>query len=769
MDELSPCDAALQYAQRGWSVVPVPHRGKNPGFRKWEQLRLKVEDIDQCFPGGPQNIGVLLGAPSDWVVDVDLDHLRAVELADDFLPPTPAVFGREGKPRSHRIYHVTAPVATKKYPSKTEGMIVELRSTGSQTVFPPSAHESGEAIRWEDAEAVPADVDPSVLFESVKALANAVKVEQGEKRAKPPKRRRGDPPWKSTSSTRAADNSSPEAPPQTPDRAAACLEAMLRIGIVDQRDGSRRLFTAACRAIEYDLDDATSLSTIRDYERQRSFPRSWTDDEILQRVRDAEKICERGEALKRDENGCVPLGSRDPASGRLVLAPRRTLPTARAYVLDFHQHPAGRTLHFYGGVLMEWRGNRYQEVEDAAVKKRLQHWLHEALRYILNRQTGAPELVPFESNPGTVKSALESIQAFTHLAATVTCPSWLGRQPNLLPVDILPCRSSLLHLPTMTHLPPTPLFFTTSALEFDPNFNAPPPQRWLEFLHQLFDDDEESWDLLQEWFGYCLTGNTSQQKMLLMVGPKRSGKGTIARVLTKLIGSANVSGPTTSSLAGSFGLQPLIGKALAIVSDARFHGDNIPIVVERLLCISGEDALTIDRKHMTSVTMKLPTRFMFLTNEFPRLTDSSGALAGRFVMLRLNHTFYGKEDIGLTECLLEELPSILNWAIEGWMRLHARGHFVMPSSVADVVREIEDLSSPVNAFVRDACTVGPGHRVDLDILYDAWCQWCRIDGRNAISTKQVFGRDLASAVAGIIRRRSPVPFYDGISLNANWR
>ena len=171
----------------------------------------------------------------------------------------------------------------------------------------------------------------------------------------------------------------------------------------------------------------------------------------------------------------------------------------------------------------------------------------------------------------------------------------------------------------MQHFPTTPQFFTVNALEFDPDPVAPLPMSWHEFLHQLFDGDLESLDLLQEWFGYCLTGDTSQQKMMLMVGPKRSGKGTIARVLTRLIGNGNVSGPTTSSLAGPFGLQPLIGKTLAIVSDARFHGENIATVVERLLCISGEDTLTVDRKYLTSVTMKLPTRFMFLTNEFPRL------------------------------------------------------------------------------------------------------------------------------------------------------
>jgi putative DNA primase/helicase len=242
-------------------------------------------------------------------------------------------------------------------------------------------------------------------------------------------------------------------------------------------------------------------------------------------------------------------------------------------------------------------------------------------------------------------------------------------------------------------------------------------------------------------------------------------------VLTRLIGNGNVSGPTTSSLAGPFGLQPLIGKTLAIVSDARFHGENIATVVERLLCISGEDTLTVDRKHMTSVTMKLPTRFMFLTNEFPRLMDASGALAGRFVILRFTQSFYGKEDTGLTDRLLGELPGILNWAIEGWQRLRERGHFVMPSSVRDVVQEIEDLSSPVAAFVRDTCIVGSGHRIGVDSIYDAWKRWCEDEGRQAVTAKQTFGRDLAAAIAGISRRRGTAqqPFYEGIALKGGWQ
>lgn len=466
-------------------------------------------------------------------------------------------------------------------------------------------------------------------------------------------------------------------------------------------------------------------------------------------------------------DGTVPLGQHDPATGRLVLSPRRTLPTAEAYVREFNQHADGRTLHGYGGLLMEWRGNRYCQVEDEWIKQRLQPWLHAALRYLVNKQTGEMELVDFESNPTTVKQALDTIRSYVHLPASTVSPSWLGDGAGRPPaLEILPCRTQNLHIPTGRILAPTPALFTINALDFDYDPDPEPPERWIKFLEQLFGDDLESVELLQEWMGYCLTSDTSQQKMLLLVGPRRSGKGTIGRILTRLVGAANVVGPTTSSLAGNFGLQPLIEKSLAIVSDARFGGENVGTVVERLLCISGEDTLTIDRKFLGSVSMKLATRFMFLTNELPRLNDASTALAGRFLVLRLTNSFYGNEDVTLTDQLVSELPGILLWAIEGWKRLKKRGHFVQPKSAEEAIRDLEDLASPVSAFVRERCVIGPGHRTWLDDLYKAWQAWCEQDGRTIVTHKQTFGRDLTAAVPGILRRRGTgmASFYEGIGL-----
>ncbi len=116
--------------------------------------------------------------------------------------------------------------------------------------------------------------------------------------------------------------------------------------------------------------------------------------------------------------------------------------------------------------------------------------------------------------------------------------------------------------------------------------------------------------------------------------------------------------------------------------------------------------------------------------------------------------------------MLTELPGILNWSIEGWRQLQERGHFVQPASVEDTLRDIEDLSSPVGAFVRERCDVGPGLRVWVDDLYGAWKEWCEADGRVSVTTKQTLGRDLMAAVPGVATRceTNGVRFYQGIAL-----
>ena len=464
----------------------------------------------------------------------------------------------------------------------------------------------------------------------------------------------------------------------------------------------------------------------------------------------------------------VPLGEIYPGTKRLILSPKRTLPTAVVFVRKFHTRPEGRTLHCWAGLLLTWRENRYVEIEDEALRNKLLPWLHDAMSYVRSRTSpGMSDLVPFDANPTTVSAALTTIRTLVHLAASTMPPCWLdggGDWPD--PKEFVACKTMNVHISSGAILVPTPQLFVTIALDFDLDPNAPPPVRWLAFLQEIFEDDEESIQLLQEWFGYCLTADTTQHKMLLLVGPRRSGKGTIGRVLGRLVGRANCAGPTTSSLAGPFGLQPLLGKSLAVVSDARFTGKDISIVAERLLCISGEDPLTVDRKHKETVFLRLPTRLMFLTNELPRLNETSGALAGRFLIITLTKSFYGRENTNLEDELCAELPGVLKWSLEGRRRLNSRGRFIQPASSAKAVRDVEDLASPVGAFVRACCDLGPAYRVSTDVLYNAWRKWCQREGRVSPSSRSSFGRDLAAVVPGVGRRRGTDDerFYQGIRL-----
>jgi putative DNA primase/helicase len=238
-----------------------------------------------------------------------------------------------------------------------------------------------------------------------------------------------------------------------------------------------------------------------------------------------------------------------------------------------------------------------------------------------------------------------------------------------------------------------------------------------------------------------------------------------------LIGPENVANPTLASLASNFGMAPLIGKPAAIVTDARLSGrTDIAQVVERLLSISGEDSQTIDRKHLPAVTVSLPTRFTLLSNELPRLTDTSGALSSRLVILRLTESFLGREDRSLTPDLTNELPGILLWAIQGWQRLRSRGRFVQPSSSLALVEEMEDLASPVGTFLKDRCVVDPAEEVMAHDLYLAWREWCAERGRENPGDEQTFGRNLGAVLPRLRKQYRRLPdgrrkwFYVGVGL-----
>ena len=418
------------------------------------------------------------------------------------------------------------------------------------------------------------------------------------------------------------------------------------------------------------------------------------------------------------------------------------------------------TLLYWRGTFWRWRGGCWRELHSDDARGMLVRWLNRSFSAL---------------NTGIVGNHLDQLKAQAGIPFATEPPAWMGTAP--WPADeMLAAQNGLIHLPSFVEardkyrVEPTPRFFTTTALDFDFAEAAAQPVHWLAFLRQLWRDDEESIGALQEWFGYCLTPDTRQQKILMVIGPKRSGKGTLMRVKRAILGRENVAGPTLASFATNFGLWPLLGKSAAIINDARLSGRaDQAVVVERLLAISGEDAQTVDRKHLEPLTAKISARLAIVSNELPRLSDASGALTSRMILLRLTESFYGREDHELTDRLLTELPGILRWSIEGWRRLGERGRFLQPAASMDLLDDLGELSSPIAAFLKEVCIVDPGRRVAVEDIYREWQRWCEAKGRKKPGTEQTFGRDLAAAVPTLKKARPRdgdyrYRAYDGIGL-----
>jgi hypothetical protein len=274
-DKRNLFEAARWYLGRGYAPIPVPAGEKKPRLKGWTALRLSEPDLPAHF-NGTGNIGILLGEPSGWLVDVDLDSSEARELAEQHLPPTGLKTGRAGSPASHWWY-VAPGARTKQHRDPVTGeSIVELRSTGAQTLVGPSVHPSGEVYDPLDGE--PARVDAAHLAACVAALAAAVVGRRHPGLADRP--RRGP-----TGGQRAGTCGPGPSTDALERRAAAYLDAMAPA--ISGRGGHNAAYAAATAMVHgFGLDPEAAFRLLWDRYNPRCQP-PWSEKELRHKVEDA--------------------------------------------------------------------------------------------------------------------------------------------------------------------------------------------------------------------------------------------------------------------------------------------------------------------------------------------------------------------------------------------------------------------------------------------------------------------------------------------------
>lgn len=286
--------------------------------------------------------------------------------------------------------------------------------------------------------------------------------------------------------------------------------------------------------------------------------------------------------------------------------------------------------------------------------------------------------------------------------------------------------------------------------DYDPD--ADDPVEWFKFLESIgYTEGTDERDLLQEWMGYVLSGDTKQQKALMLVGPPRSGKGTILMVTEAMMGEGSV-GIDLGAFATNFGLQPIIGKGLATIGDARFEMKTDKATVRRILSLVGQDSITIDRKHKDPISVRAGARLMLGTNEVPALIEASAALSSRFMFLKMGESFLNREDLELQSRVLKEIPGIVKWALDGLIRLNKNGKFTQTKAGLEMQKEMREIGNPITMFVDECCTLDPTKFTTTEKLYEEYALWATRHG-HYVPASAIFGRDLNAAFPDSVIKR----------------
>lgn len=445
----------------------------------------------------------------------------------------------------------------------------------------------------------------------------------------------------------------------------------------------------------------------------------------------------RRDALRSWIEAAGPLPAKPIKVGGAILPnPKFASDVAAELVKEYETEQGDRTLINRDGIWFAWEGAHWTELTDSQVSTEL--WLRcessffvrydKEGRPMLDDQ-GRPKLSPWNPTRSNIAELRTAMQAKLDTSRTfgtdVLDNVWLrGRSAD----PVMSFANGLLNLRTRKLIPHTAAYFNLSSVPYDYDPDAEAPVEWLRFLDSVWEDDAESIALLQEWFGYVLSGRLDLHAILLLVGPPRSGKSNITSILSAMIGEANNAGLTMSALGTNFGLQRAIGKMSGVIGDSRLRREDRVPVMERLLLVSAGDSIQVDRKNRTPWEGVLSMRITLVSNQIPDFADESGALAARFQTLATVHSHVGKEDRGILGRCMKELSGILAWALEGLDRLTERGYFTKPGASKAVEEISRRQAAPVSAFLDDWCSLDSEASERKEDVYEAFKAWCAGEG-----------------------------------------
>lgn len=277
---------------------------------------------------------------------------------------------------------------------------------------------------------------------------------------------------------------------------------------------------------------------------------------------------------------------------------------------------------------------------------------------------------------------------------------------------------------------PDDMITKIAAVTYDPKAKS---EVWENFLHQVFDGDEETLDYVQRIMGYSLLGCSPEECFFVFYGKTRAGKDTFLTPVLAMLGQdyAKTAAPETIAFkkfsngsAPSEDLVRLSGTRLAVVDepDKCLHLNSG--LIKR---ISGNNAITARGVYARSSVEITPTFSLILvTNYLPNIDDPTIYNSNRFRIVLFEHQFAPDEqDNNLKEKLCDPaiLSAVLNWCLEGLYKYYKRG-LVAPAKSQDMLQNLSLDCDLLGTFFKEELVADPEVDTIVYSIYPIYEKWC---------------------------------------------
>jgi P4 family phage/plasmid primase-like protien len=303
--------------------------------------------------------------------------------------------------------------------------------------------------------------------------------------------------------------------------------------------------------------------------------------------------------------------------------------------------------------------------------------------------------------------------------------------------------------------------FLTSQFGFSYDAEALCP-RWLVFLNEVFQSNQELVNLMQEAVGYTLTSETRFEATFWLLGEGSTGKSTILRLLKRLMGSSAIELDLNTLARNSYQTVDIFGKRLITCSEVESGSKLAAGFIKRL--VSGEELVARQIRSMTTRGETIG-KLWWAMNELPHNSDKSNAIYRRVIILPCDNAIpKEKRNHNLLSELTQELPGIFNWAIEGWKRLQNRGYFPEVQEVTQAVEAYRSANDIEGSFLEDTEWIMPNENASIKAseLYMGLKLWAERNGhRNIPSSKTAASSWLRLGLEKIDKRDAN--YYKGIA------